>query len=683
MPFPLRESISLNGMDLTLYQFSSPGQRRTNGSSTVANDQEVNVVQLSGEPVDVSEEPLVMDTFHLGFGYSWRLLAGTYAYAENADCRFPRLVLPGPLMTEVSIASANAAPRCAQDYNGSFFLGAGRYIYRVPGGTGAPVLDHDLGAGQIAWSMDTFLGNLYVGAAAGEGAGTAPGPLHRNAGGTWTGGGPNRKAIAHAWYQASATGTFGAWQLIGSDTATSVSNVAADPMVAANWGASISVGDTTYGINSLVSDQGHVYVAKINGLHDVDGSTGFTPNLMPFYEAAIDEENGISAICANGSIYVNDIAGLFRLDVSGGSTTGRITTVTPGHGLPNETPIRGKILAQTSYGPWVISAVYNGQDTYIMWGRDIRQGDAGTSPFGYGAGYGPSPSAIGPSPMLWHGGLIVLKGEMCRLLAISALTSPPRLWVGSWNPTSGQAHLRWCTIARYENPLQDVEYQFATDWEVHIPGQDWGHPLTTKDLLQIDVQADGLNPTTTIDLEVGADDGPLADFGTAQDSPQSSVVGTSDFFGRRLSLCLDGTNPSYHPPAIRAVMLRAQLRPALRRIRTYDVLLGEGNVDRFGGRDITRPMTDYRDLEPLQWGGRVKLRDEFSEGWDVLVLPPIQRRVIYLRGESGKGTAEPVIVATLTLKLLGEDPPLSVTRPTVHWDDGVSAWDENAYWSAP
>jgi hypothetical protein len=175
----------------------------------------------------------------------------------------------------------------------------------------------------------------------------------------------------------------------------------------------------------------------------------------------------------------------------------------------------------------------------------------------------------------------------------------------------------------------------------------------------------------------------LADFGTAQDSPQSSVVGTSDFFGRRLSLCLDGTNPSYHPAAIRAVMLRAQLRPALRRIRTYDVLLGEGNVDRFGGRDITRPMTDYRDLEPLQWGGRVKLRDEFSEGWDVLVLPPIQRRVIYLRGESGKGTAEPVIVATLTLKLLGEDPPISVTRPTVHWDDGVSAWDENAYWSAP
>src|SRR5215831_11129221 len=113
MPYPLRESISLNGMDLTLYQFSSSGQRQ--GGGNVANDQETNVVQVSGEPIDVSEEPLVMDTFHLGFGYSWRLLAGTYAWAENADARFPRLVLPGPAMTEVTITGANGPPRCGQD----------------------------------------------------------------------------------------------------------------------------------------------------------------------------------------------------------------------------------------------------------------------------------------------------------------------------------------------------------------------------------------------------------------------------------------------------------------------------------------------------------------------------------------------------------------------------------------
>jgi hypothetical protein len=679
VPYPLRESISLDGQDLTLYQFSAPGQRQQQQV-----DQETNVVQISGEPLDVSEEPLVMDTFHLGFGYSWRLLQGTYAYAENADCRFPRLVLPGPLVTEVTLTGANGPPRCGQDYNGNFLIGVGRYIYRVPGGTGAPVQDFDLGAGNVAWAMDTFLGNLYVGTSTGQSSTSAPGPLARNAAGTWTGGGPNRKSIAHAWYQAQASGSTGAWQLIGQDTLSSVANVAADPMVAGNWGASISVGDTTYAINSLVSDQGHVYVAKTNGLHDVDGTTGFTPNLMPFYETAVDDDNGVSSICANGSVYVNDISGLFRYDVSGGSTTGRITTVTPGHGLPNETPIRGRIQAMTSYGPWIIASIYNGQDSYIMWGRDIRQGDAGTSPFGYGAGYGPNPSAIGPSPMLWHGGLVKLTGEVCRMLSVSALTSPPRLWIGSWNPTNSSAHLRWCLIPRTENPMQDPEMTFATDWEVHIPGEDWQHPLTTKDLLQIDVQADGLLAgQATIDFQVSADGGPLQDFGTASESPQSSVVGQSDFFGRRIAICMDGTSQSYVAPAVRAIMLRAQLRPALRRIRTYEVLLGEGNVDRFGGRDISRSFNDYQKLEPLQWGGRVKLRDEFGEGYDVLVLPPIERRVIYLRGESGKGTAEPILVATLNLKILQGDPAVPVSWPPVRWDDGVSKYDTEAHWGAP
>ena len=681
MPFPLRESISLNGQDLTLFQFSS-ANRQGNGGN-VSNDQETSSVQVSGEPIDISEEPLVMDTFHLGFGYSWRLLNDTYAWAENADARFPRLLLPGPLVTVINLPGTAYSPRCGMDFNGDFYFGVGGQIYRVPGGTGTPQNVYTVLGGSIAWSMDTFLGNLYVGTSTGSLSSSPPGPLLQlTPGGTWSTG-PNRKALAHAWYQAQASGSFGAWQMIGSDSTSSVRNVATDPMTDANWGAAISVGDTTYGINSLVSDQGHIYVGKTNGLHDVDGTTGFTPNLMPFYEEFIDDDNCVSTLNANGAIYVNSVAGLFRLDVSGGSTTGRITTVTPGHGLPNETPIRGKITAQTTYGPWVIAAVYNGQDSFIMWGRDIMQGDAGTSPFGYGAGYGPSPSAIGPSPMLWHGALIYLPGQICRMLAVSGLTSPPRLWVGTLNPSSGASTIQWCTIARTENPVQDPEYQYATQWTLRIAGQDWGHPVTAKDLLQIDVQADGLNSQTYIDLHVNADGGPLVDFGTASDSPESRVIGTDDFFGRRIALCLHGFNPSYAPSLTRGLMLRAQLRPALRRVRSYDVVLGEGNVDRFGGRDITRPISDYRNLEPLQWGGRVWLRDEFGESQQVLVLPPINRRVAYLRGEGGKGTAEPVIVATLNLKILGPDPPYPVTRPPVHWDDGVSRWDTNAYWGAP
>src|SRR5215831_8899939 len=328
MAYPLRESISLNGLDLTLFQYSQGGLRAQ------AADSQTSVVQLAGEPIDVSEEPVVMDTFHLGFGYSWRLLQGTYAYAENADARFPRLVLPGPLVTTTTLpAGITSAPRCGQDYNGDFLFGVGHQVWRVQGGTGTPVLAQDLGAG-FAWSMDTFANNLYVGMSTTDTAAGAPGPMWQNAAGTWTGGGPNRKSLAHAWYQAQATGSTGAWQLIGQDTLSSVTNCATGPMTPGNWGASVPVGDTTYPINSLISDQAHIFVAKTNGLHDVDGVTGFTPNLMPFYGSAVDADNGVSTITANGSVYVNSIAGLFRLDVSGGSTSGRIITVTPGHGLP-------------------------------------------------------------------------------------------------------------------------------------------------------------------------------------------------------------------------------------------------------------------------------------------------------------------------------------------------------------
>jgi hypothetical protein len=674
VPYPLRESITLGGYDLTLYQYSQGGLKAQ------AADAQTSVVQLSGEPIDLSEEPLVIDTFHLGFGYSWRLIQDAYAYAINADARFPRLLLPGPQVTSFVLSGATSAPRCGQDYNGHFYVGVGGTIWRVPNGTGTPVVDQSLGA-VYAWSMDTFLGNLYVGTSATDTTGGAPGPLWQCAAGAWTGAGPNRKAIAHAWYQAQASGSVGAWQLIGSDSTSTVSNVATAPMTPGNWGASVPVGDTTYPIASLISSQGHIYVAKVNGLHDVDGTTGFSPNLMPFYESAIDAENGVAGMTANGSVYVNSIAGLFRLDVSGGSTTGRITTVTPGHGLPNETPIRGKITALTNYGPWIIAAVYNGVDTYIMWGRDIRQGDAGTSPFGYGAGYGASPQAIGPNPMLWHGALIFLPGQICRMLAISSLTSPPRLWLGTYNPTAGQASLSWAYIARTENPLQDPEYTYATSWQFYIAGQDWGHPLSTKDLLQVDIQADGLGVGSSLDIQVGADGQTPAHFGTANASPVSYVIGTADLFGRRLTLVLNGTNTASSPALIRALSARAQIRPNLRRIRTYDVVLGEGNLDRFGGRDIGRALTVYQDLEPMQWGGRQTLRDEFGETYNVLVMPPIQRKLSHLGGESGKGTAEPVIVATLTLKLLVNDADLT-TPAGIHWDAGYK-WDTGYRWGTP
>jgi len=110
-------------------------------------------------------------------------------------------------------------------------------------------------------------------------------------------------------------------------------------------------------------------------------------------------------------------------------------------------------------------------------------------------------------------------------------------------------------------------------------------------------------------------------------------------------------------------------------------VLGEGNLDRFGGRDIGRSLTTYQQLEPMQWGGRQTLRDEFGETYAVLVLPPITRKLSHLGGESGKGNAEPVIVATLTLKLLVDNEDLT-TPGTIAWDAGY-VYDAGYRWGSP
>ena len=671
--------MSIDGIDYTLFQYSATGAAARAGAGGGGGDGSTSIPQLTGEPVENSEEPLVMDTFHLGGLYSWRLLGGTYAWAVNADARFPRLVLPGPFMNAVSLPSTNGPPRCAQDFLGDLYVGAGQYIYRIPGGTGAAAIDQDLGAGNVAWSMTTFNGSLYCGTSVGATSASAPGLLwQKSAGGAggWTNNaGVLRKSLATAWFQTSgALGTVGAFQMIGQDTASSVSNVAAAPLTPANWGASIPVGDRTYGINRLIGDQTHVYISKINGLHDLDGVTGYAPNLMPFFAQALDDENGIAGHSSGGQIYSAHLSGLFRLDVSGAASS-RLVTVTPGHGLPNETPVRGKMLASTSYGPWQMVAQYNGVDTYITLGRDIMQGDAGVSPLGYGYGYGPSPSAIGPSPMLWHPGYIFLPGQRCYLLYVSGLTSPPRLWVGVGN------NLQWCVLARTENPLQDAEYRYANSWTFYVPGQDWGHPATPKQVLQIDVEGDNLGAGTSVAVNLNADAGAYSLVGTANVSPQSQIYmdRQTSYVGRRVGFRLDGQGTSTTPAILRTLMPRAQVRTAVRMLRTYQLVLGEGNQDRFGGRDIGRAIVQYRALAALVTGTTVNLRDEFGEYWYALVVPPIDRQLVHVRGESGKGTAEPVLQVTLRLKILEPGPDPGTMVPW-YWDDGTR-WDTARVWN--
>src|SRR5262245_8964404 len=171
----LRETIEVNGQLLTLYQ----GTERGPHSTAAPSSQATHLPALVTDQVDYNEEPLVMDTFHLCAFYSWRLIAGTYAYTINGDCRHPRLVLPGPAMNSVTLTGSTDHARCAIDYAGDLYIGAGRITYKIPGGNGAPSQDLDLGAAKFAMSMQSFLGNLYLGTATGTGSTGGPDLLRK------------------------------------------------------------------------------------------------------------------------------------------------------------------------------------------------------------------------------------------------------------------------------------------------------------------------------------------------------------------------------------------------------------------------------------------------------------------------------------------------------------------------
>lgn len=638
-----RFDIVLDGHPLQLYR---PGNGR--GRSI----KETSVPALVSETLELADIPVTLDTFHLGAFYSQRLIPGTYAYALNADCRFPRLVLPGPKVNSVTLASANGHPRAALDFNSHLYVAAGRYVYQINSGTGTVTTTRDLGSGKIGYSMRAFKDKLYVGVGTNA---TTPSLVNKLDGGSWSEvTGVNGQHLETVWWDTD-------YRLTANDTANTIKHVAADPGTSGDWSSAITIGESTYPITRLVAAADHLYIAKRDGLYDLDGHSGRAPNLTQQLSHAIDNENGVAAHAASGDVFMSHRKGFLRVRTTG-LDYGQTIVVQPGFGLPNETPIRGMVTASVQDGGWTVVAVYNGIDTYICYGRD-RQGS--------------EPSA-GPSPMLWHGGLIHLPNLQCYLLHISPLPMPSdaaRLWIGVGNDTTAQYNLRWVRLPRTEHPLQDFHhYQFAESYSLYVPGQDWGRVATRKNLLQIDVEGDNLGYGVNLAIYTNTEDSAYEFFGNANRAPHSEVFPTTEVIGRRIGLRLDGTGTVTSGANIRGLMLRAAARVKTRSIRQYQIKLAEGQADNLRGIDNRDPYTTWKLLQALEVDQQVTLRDEFGQTVTCLVQAPVTREEFEQQGVDGK-TKTLVQVVTLTLEVLN----ITVSGRGAYWGSGARYGDGYVY----
>lgn len=556
------------------------------------------VPEVATEQFVREDVPLDVDTWHLGGFHSHRLLTGTYDYAQNAWALNPRMVMPGPEMNAVTLSSASGVLRAAVEEGGDLYLVGGARAYRVASGTPASTsfaVHQDFKSTNVAVSAVQFLGDGYVGTL---NSSNQPSDLWRIQGGTWSTGNGGRGYLTTTFYSSAAGAA--RW-LAAQSSVAAVDFAAADPLSTSNFGAEISIREVgSVRINGLVSRTDHTYISTDRGLFDFDGASGQTVNLTPHVERLLDNDNGIATLSHNGWIYYGHRRGLLRVQTYG-VEEGRVQDVTPGYGTSSDNPVRGKITALASWGAYILAAVYNGTDTYICAGRER----------------GPDEPSVGPSPMLWHPGVIYLPSATCYMLYVSGLTTPPILWVGRNNDVS------WCYLPRTENPLQDGEFRFASSFRFFTGSQDWGVPTVQKEISQDNYEVDNAGVGVSMTVYTAQDGSGYGQLGTARSSPRSTLVPSQTIRGHRIAWRWDGAGTNTAGPVVRGHSPRADLLVRGRQRRRYAISLGEWEVDHAGGRMPSDVGRRLRRLQSLPDKGPVTMRDEFGDALTVRVHRPV------------------------------------------------------------
>ena len=99
-----------------------------------------------GLPAMLSEPS---ETWHLGGFKTRQGIPGTYEYGVNTDTRFPFRLLPGPLLTALTLTGSVSPPTRIFEALGYIFVVAGRRVFRIDPATDAVVESKDFGAGVL------------------------------------------------------------------------------------------------------------------------------------------------------------------------------------------------------------------------------------------------------------------------------------------------------------------------------------------------------------------------------------------------------------------------------------------------------------------------------------------------------------------------------------------------------
>lgn len=574
------------------------------------------IPQVAGQRASVQLDPL--NTADWGDGRGW---------GQNNDTS-EGMVMPGPDVTSISLPSAPGADlEQFAEQDGHIYAVGGRYAFRIDSGSGPVTVDQDLGASFVAVSVVPFKNTLVVGGR------TSGNVWQKTAGGAWSNtmvsGAVQRGKLTTVWWN---TGGGNALRLVGEGAPTTLTYVAANPLLSTDWSTAITIG--SYPIRSMVASRFHAYVGTTGGLFDFD-QDGTAANLTPDIEKVVMDTNGGATLAMNGWVYINGGYTLYRVRAVG-QEYAQVQECGWSAQLPRQCPMAGYITAITKYGRWLWAAIYDGTSTWLCKAREATANDR----------YG---------PLVWFVAPIYLAGVKVTALHTSGLVSlNPRLWIGC--NAGGTRSLKWAHLpldSAYRDLRQARLYRFSISAQYDEPEEDHGDDTYPVYVREIVAETENTSGSTQDSLSIAKDgEATFSIFGVVRTNPRAIVKSPAStvFLPNRYILrhTLAGTTAT--PPIIRKRSTRVIPRPDLLEVRAYQVICGMAVHSSDGALDGRTVKSARTMLSALQSGGPRLMDDE--DRTSITAMIAAGENLTEVEARLGDGQDRRVLVADLQVAVL-------------------------------
>jgi hypothetical protein len=531
-----------------------------------------------------------------GFGYSQPgIVNDGYSYGLNVDARSPGVVTAAGAITEVDLTGLANVGVISDSFSlgDHYYFLAGRTMVKVLNGYSTLSTVGDAGVGQhfITAAVAKYAGTSYAWIGGSNG-------FHRYDGTTLTSTTGFVRNRLKTVYWATTDGV-AVQRLVATENDFTVRHVplTSDPMTSGNWTAAITVGEGVYPCNALVSTGRHIYLSTSGGVYDLD-DLGQTVNLSPYHIDSYSVYSGLACYYLDGSLLYSAHTGIDAIDISQpGIKQGIANWAMPGAavGIPNETPIYGRVSAFTNDGGWVVAAVYNGTDSYLIYGKRRQR-------LGF----------PGPGEWVWHGAFAKFASQLVLNLVVRTVNQAGvisrRLWIATQaNGTAATSRLFWQSLPLTTTPRQDKivssAHRFATSWSLYSTPADWQSPTRSKTVTKATFDARDLTTTTTLALAVATDEVTFGStLGTVDDVADATLnLAGDDIEGKQITPLVTAAGTTTVPAVLRSLTLTGAVDPDADEVLEFDVWLSrENQLGHGGARSHSTPEVDYEDLALMQ-----------------------------------------------------------------------------------